>query len=255
MNKLKVSVINPASDSVKVGNDIITLEDFTDETFQTNSLDDFCSYLENIDPDGSLNNIYLNEKFVTAFPVEIDHFSGITCSCKMENHRALSMLLQKENSVMNRQEFENFLRYLARYGDENVLDLFSWVKNFEIKTVNHIQRRKEPDGSFSLHISREKAEKESYSPPTKISFHVPIFKNMLNNVLLDFEFFFDYTNHEDKVTTSFKILNVEINEIIEKAQKEVISDFTKGLKNKKYWGSLSINQKNDSWKYRENKLD
>lgn len=254
MNELQINVTNPKSDFVRVGNDIVELEDHSTCIFSTNSIEAFKDYLQKEDPKGAENNIYFNQFSVQAFPCEPDCYSKTTAICKLEISKQLQLLKNAEGSSMDRDQFENFLRCVGKYGDDSVMDLFSWVKNFELKTINSIQRKKDHDGSFRLLISREKAEKESYSPPTEVSFSVPVFKMMENKIKLSFEFYFDYANYEDKITTSFKIINVELDELIHEAQKEIVLESIKDIQNKKLWGSISLEVQDDSWKYQENKL-
>ena len=252
---LKIKVENPQSPFYRVGNDIIELVDFTSCTLITNSMVTFKEYLEKEDPQGTRNEIFFDQLSVTALPSEIDRYSKTVAICKLETSKTLQTLKNLEGKNMDRDQFELFLRRLVRYGDDSVMDLFSWVKNFELKTVNSIQRKKDPDGSFRLFISREKAEKESYTPPEKLSFKVPLFKMVEKEIKLEFEFYFDYTNHEDKIATSFQILNVEMDEIIQEAQRKTIIEEIKALPNKKFCGELKIYIQDDNWKYQENKLD
>lgn len=251
---IKVKVVNPAEGPIKIGNDVIELNDHTSTIFKTNSIDDFRMYLKECDPDGETNDIYFNRSKIGAYPVNVSRQSEMAAVCSLETHQALKKLEEAEGKSMSREAFEDFLRYLARYGDESVLDLFSWVKNFQVKTITCIQRKKEPNGSFRLLISKEKAEKESYNPPEEITFTVPIFKFMEKEIKLSFEFYFDYTNHEDKVETGFKILNVSMEESIEEARKEAIVQEIGSMPNKKYWGEIFLSRKDDSWKYQKNPL-
>lgn len=252
--KLKVVVENLEGNSLRVGNEMIELEDHTSSKFRTKSIEDFICYIHSIDPNGSLTDIYFDNSAIKAFPRETNRYSESYAVCGLETSRALKCLMAIESESLNLNQFEQKMRLLCRYGNDSALDLFSWVKNFELKTVNNIQRKKSHDGSYMLHISREKAEKESYSPPKRVIFDVPIFKWLEIKLKLVFDFYFDYTNHEDKIDTSFKLVNVSLEEEVEIARKCVLFEVLKNVPNNKYFGEISKSVADDSWKYLENAI-
>lgn len=251
-NKLGIVIHSDKEGLARIGNDVITLEDECHRIFVTDELKSFINYLKNGIEEGFF--ILYNHEECRAQPDGYNRNTDDIAICSLTCHPALEMLLGKVDRSMDLKTFEDLLRYMRAYSDSAAFDLMSWVKDFNVSKVTSIQRKKEPNGNYNFVVSRESSDREKYTPPEQITFTLPIFEHIETKISFTFDFIFDFTNSDDVVLTSFKIINPTFREDLKTAQKAILSTELNTLKNEKYWGSTKIEKHDNSWMYRENSL-
>lgn len=145
--------------------------------------------------------------------------------------------------------FENFLRKYKSYLDTDGRDLLGQVSNFTIKKTESIERMKDQKGNYAFAFSR-KGKKEDVDFVEQIKITVPLLIGEDVEIVVPFDFGFDYSISGEEVRMYFSLYNYDLKTLFDEATRKhlekVLGDFDSIPS---YWGSKEVKTKDDSWKY------
>lgn len=242
--------VTAQGDTLLLGSSFHTLNDETVDVFETDNMDAFAAFMkgrENV-------NLFYNEKSVHAMPFKVNRFGDPVAKLNLYPTNALERLRSRIGSKMTLNNFEEFLFEMREYLGENSLMLLSKVKHLMVTKVVKMEREKLQNGDFTFAIS-SKAEKGSFTPPEILEFEVPIFRHLDHSRIFSVSLFFDFQQTDEAVVMTFTMKSPTFSEELEQSQKEIVEEELLGLDFHKFWGSLQVNRRDDSWKYIKNGID
>jgi|GEM_PF-3809213 len=247
-------VINVTAEPGKpilLGNEIISLEDTTTDTFKAVSRDSLVDYIKALKKReghekgynvfvelglgslAALIEVYEDKKSI--------HSSNKVAIYGIDYHPAILEVLGLKGVKMNLKSFADFLRRLKSYGaDNSCLDLLSDLDNLKVNKVVSIENHRNSKGDFNYSVKSENQSPQDYQFPNEVSFRLPLYKGFDNcNVLLKFDLMFDWHKLESIIEMQFQFENFGIDDLIYQRHIEVLGASFGDVGNV-YFGALKL---------------
>lgn len=257
MEDVKKQVINVNCEKgesevlLRTGNDIIKLEDQTAQTFYTNEIQSFLSYLTSIDFIGYL---YCTKLDLTACVNEVVTQSTKSVAvCDLEMSEYIGKISGLNHKSMNPKEFDRVLKQMRRYYDKNGRELEIRNKNLEINAVLNAKRIKNKDGTFEILVTRKNADGAHIVIPDTVVFNVPLYKYHNDLIAVKMDVTFDYEVVDGEFKAQWTLDCWDLDEIINESYKVIIENYIKCYEWKRFWGKTKIFKQTDEWRYKTNK--
>ena len=269
MDNQKLSLnVTTADGRVTIGGSFSELKDETKGTFNTNSVDDFISYLIGEGREGT--RVFYNESSCVAMQGTRVFYNESSCvamlglnvcknsvpvaTCSIQTTQILNLLKDIENESMTLADFDEFVRTVKNFlrgGD--ALKLLDFVDNVNLSKVKTITRQKDHQGNYNYATSSVSGNND-YQFPKTLKFSIPVIKNLDKEMEIVFDFYFTWTEKMDGPELKFKLRNIHLDDMIEKWINGTVCELL--LKNGVWakFGSYKITQMDDSWKYFANPL-
>ncbi len=238
---------------LKLGNDILDLNDESKSSFTT---DDFESFVEYSKVYGDKASIYYSEKEIKLIPKGEARQNNLPLAiCNMSNSPALTLLINCVNKKQDIQKMEDFLKTMKGYLNEEGLKFLSNIQDFSISKITKIVRKKDNRGNYTFIVEKEDAGNAEYLPPETINFTIPIFKHLNDSANFVFDIVFDYTEAAPgEVYLYFKLENLNFTELLVSVFKKITTNIIKSVELPKYYGNYELIEMTDEWRYKENIL-
>lgn len=245
--------------NVKIGADMIILQDRTESTFHTKIIGEFISYINNITNDREKPIVYANGKRIEAYIGCVNYNIHPISICDLEYHPKLLLLCTniKRQTPVYVKEMEQFLENLKDCLDGAGRELLKYLKDFKQSIVLDVERQKDNKGNFTNSIKRSvrgKEEKADYVFPDKITFTVPMFNYDEHRITIEVETRFDFDLGANDVKMYWNLVNFDLDTILDELAKAYIMAKLDMVENK-HWGLLNIIQQTNEWSYKQNQLD
>lgn len=240
---------------LRFGADFIKLSDATAQEFVTTDIEDFLSYVQSFGKnEGSV--IEYNEGSVKYWAHKMPgnpRDSKPIATCKLTSSARLQTIQSANGKEISRDTLEQLLRKLMDNLDTAGRDLLDNVMDFNVSKVTKIKRSKQPNGNYHYSVSKESAGSDDFAPPKKLSFTIPVFDGIETDYKFTFDFGFDYSEIAGEVALKFKLENLNLDEAIFKARKEIIKKFLESVSEiPAYWGQRTIHVATDEWSFKRN---
>lgn len=241
---------------LRFGADFIKLSDATAQEFVTTDIEDFITYVQRLHKDGFGSTVEYNQSAVQYWPCRISdnpRDEKPLATCKLASSARLQAIQRVNGSEISRDTLEQFLRKLLDNLDTAGRDLLDNVMDFNVSKVTKIKRSKQPNGNYHYSVTKESAGSDDFVPPKKLSFTVPVFDGIDTDYKFTFDFGFDYVEAGGEVALKFKLENLNLDEAIFKARKEIIKKFLESVSEiPAYWGSRVVHLATDEWSFKRN---
>lgn len=255
--KLSVSTDN---ELLRIGADIVQLNDASSTTYKTDDLGEFIRYAANFSGPGSVpllvyynaTEVHLYRSFVLNDPRSNDPMA----ICTMNYHPRLKALMDVNGKKHDADDFETLLRKLRRNMDERGKELFDNLTNLSLAKTTKVDRKKDGKGNYTYIVSRESSGKEDFTPPDAVSFSVPFFIGVTEEKELEFDFRFDFQQKDGDVNLQFTLESLNITEDLIHSSAEVLANALAVLDGVPcYRGTLSRKIADDSWSKKINGIN
>lgn len=239
---------------VRIGNDMIALADESMLELETNDIESFTKYLMELPPEHEPYSIYYGETNVTAMPNKASYHSKAFAHCGLSDSVLMAVLKRfiREGITHTLTDFEDFLHSMTSAWKMNAKEVYDLVRDFSLKKITHIERKKDNRGNFHYCVSR-KDEREDVAPPEQITFELPVFKFLADTITLTFDVVMSYSeDDEDSVDVRFRLKNPLFEEYLQERQTAIISGVLAKTTMPCYWGNINLHQQTDEWRHKEN---
>lgn len=253
--EIKTMQLAENEQTLRLGADVIRLNDFTSQEFVTTDIEDFLSYIKGDvqSPDAVIEyNQNAVQHWHSRTPVSPRDEKPLA-TCKLTSSTRLRAIEAVNGKTIGRDELEQFLRRLIDNLDVPGRDLLDNVMDFNVSKVTKIKRSKQSNGNYHYSVTKESAGADDFVPPKKLSFTVPVFDGIDTDYKFTFEFGFDYVEAGGEVALRFKLENLNLDEAIFKARKEIIKKYLESVAEiPAYWGSRVVHLATDEWSIKKN---
>jgi hypothetical protein len=244
-----------------VGGHYHVLNDKTEKTFFTDSMDEFVRDCNDaVEVCGKLVEVVYDESGATSLPVEVNYYTEALAICKPRTSDRLSIVTGSLGRNMTEAETEAFLRKLSGNLCGDGVSLLANVRHLSLEKVVKYVRQVDTKGNFSFQYTRESSTKQSFEPPEKITVTVPLFVGHKDTVVIPLEVFFEFEEAKDRDGNAFarsklRFECLDIKEILYQEHRAAIAGYLAKLKCAVRFGKMEIERKTDSWKYLKNPLE
>lgn len=256
--EIKSMTLADKEQTLRFGADVIRLGDYTAQEFVTTDIEDFLAYVQGIRamPTAEHAVIEYNQNAVQYWASrhpEMPRVETPLATCKLTSSARLRAIESVNGKVLDRSDLERLLRKLIDNLDTAGRDLLDNLSDFNVSKVTKIKRSKQPNGNYSYAVTKESAGSDDFVPPKKLSFTVPVFDGIETDYKFSFDFEFDYLESQGEVALRFKMENLNLDEAIFKARKEIIKKYLESVAEiPAYWGSRQVRLATDEWSYKRN---
>ena len=250
MQELELHV-NTENEKLLIGADYITLDDESTSTFETDDIAEFINYVKD---DGSDIVIYYSINAVEAY-----RDTGIY---KHTKPLAVYMIVYSDvldiarginRQKINLETAQTTLRRLTKYLDKKGLALKDQLENLKIRKILNVDVKKDNQGNF-LYSVEQSAGKNDYIFPESIDVSVPLFNFNDVKINITLDFFFRHKVLDAEVSVSVTFENIELFDNIKREIRKFLKKQLSSFK-KVYYGECVITRQDNSWQYKENKLE
>lgn len=246
----KVTVIaKDGNATVLTGKRHVELIDKSFSRFTTKRLGSFTKYLnDNKDVSG---NVFVGELSADAFEGAVNRDTVPFAKFETSHTKFISILSRLgSGDPVSIESLESTLFSILEYGDVEVVKLYNFTRNCNIKALSEINRTVSDNGDFNVVYKREGQGDKTVRPVEKITFTVPILELHDETVSFAFKVSMDYKT-DNGIRVSFKITNYQFSEEVERAVSEIIEKHLGEIVGREvYYGQKSVVVKDDSWKYK-----
>lgn len=228
------------------GAHIVRLVATATQTFVTNSISDFVSYVKK---SGKVRVFYSDNK-VEAVETIIDENTRPTAICWMKPSRVFSLLESVNGKSIDLGSLETTFRALIPFMRTDSKELFDVARDLRIRKVTQIERKKDNNGNFAFSISR-KGDRYDQEIPAAIHFELPVLAHCDNKFEFELLPELEYRELEDSVSVSFRFHSIDFEERKADAIKAIIADKIAELTCEKYFGTAPIEVATDERMYRK----
>ncbi len=212
--EINLSPTSGKAGAILFGKNIINLKDESRGVFSTDNLEDFFASINDEKKDYVvLQNGFHMDAICSADWSKPKYNSKPEAECQLKEHPLLTELKRHNNIPINLPTFTNFLRAFRDYSDSKGMKIEDNLNDLKIMKVVSIVNRTDNRGNFGVAITAESGKKD-YNFPEKISFHVPMFQNNKDEIEVEFLFQFAWEMKEQSASLEFRIVNYEINTLI-----------------------------------------
>jgi hypothetical protein len=245
--------------TLRLGADVITLEDHTSKTFRAANLINLVEYLLAYVKTEFM--VFYKNLSVVAFPKEITHDTQPIAELQMKEHAMLLAIRNLISDPKAPRDLDKPFRALSQFLTQPKAEGFAlrdMARNLSISKNTQIKTTKDDAGNYQYLVSRESGGTLDVRPPECLAFTVPLFAgNMMDRVTIPVDVSFNY--QEDPTTTSVKCWYEfscpMLDDIVEERQAEVIETHLSVVSVEKYAGTCTITPQDDKWKYQRNDTD
>lgn len=236
---------------ISLGSQYIELEDTTTGKFDTESLPAFISYLQDNYPK---SHVFYNGLSLGAFENIAPKITDKSiASCALECSGIIKVLIGANDSKMDLNQFENFLRTARNYltGADSI-KLLDILENITIQKVKTCSRQQDNQGNYAITMTSEKG-KNDHRFPKVVKFEVPLLRHSPAKSVFVFDFFFTWNDQPDgTVKMYFLLKNIDFDEQLDSEIAEYISGVLAKSKLNNKQGSFTITTGTNIWKYHKN---
>lgn len=259
--EIKVNVIAKDGEvKLLTGSDFHLLSDLSFHTYKTADIDSFIRHVTTYD---SCFELYYNDTSAILY-------SHLACA-KGYKHPA-ELQLQKSPYVellsnMSRglgysvKSLEELIMKLRPYADIEAKELLDISRNLKLSKVTEIESSRDKKGNYNYSVKKVGGN-DDIALPEIISFTVPVFMHLNgeeDRQTFEFEPVFSYDEIPMEkgggVNMNFTFLNYQFDEVLLKAQKEILErHLANAGDRKRYYGSVTIHERDNSWTYQKNPI-
>lgn len=237
-----------------IGSAFHVLEDKTASTFKTDSLEFFIQKTQEINSTLTGCSVYYQDSSIQIIQNQIDRYSVPLLECNLSLSDALNRLIKNIGRKQSRDDFEEFLVSMKPYLMDDSRFLLSQVRDFSLNKVTSMNRKKEKNGDYLYHYVTESTGKDDFDPPVIVPFRIPIFKGVESEMVINFDFDFNYRQAGDEILLTFCLRFPDFDEYISKIMRDILSEALECISLPKYYGVLDMVKMSDDWKYKENTI-
>jgi len=253
--KVKIEIKSTKDGEVLIGNHFHKKIDHTRQSMETSDIESFLKFVDQLDGEESERRIYFDHSGIDVYDKEINRYSIPRATCKTETDPHLLLLIDSCNNSQSRGQMELLLRRLIKFAKgSNAFDLLDSLKDFKVRKITKVDRRKEANGNFVHSISRESAGNEDFIPPSTISFEVPIFEDLEDTEVFEFEIEFDFRESGGEFVFEFTLVNLNFITQLNRARKKILVKKLSKIKTPNFWGDITITTQDDEDEYIKNDL-
>lgn len=240
--------------TLKTGNDVIKLKDYTCDTFSARDIPAFIDYLTNRDI-GGIDVFCGSNRLIAYYSEEPEFQTRPVAACALLDSQFLEMIRAKNHIIMQPKAFDTFLKSMRPYYDKNGRELEIRNENLEINSVTNAKRIKNRDGTFTIMVTRKNADGQQLILPETVAFDIPLLANHDDLIEVKMDVTFDYDVVDGDFRATWRLDCWNINDFVEVAQKNIVENYFEGKPWKRYWGQKDIHRQTDLDLYLLNKQD
>lgn len=240
--------INPGPDSkLSIGNQVIELKDESKKVFTTDNMlafEAFCTGRQ-----GEVE-IYYSATELNLVPTKAERNFKPLAKCTLKPSAFLEALSAGVNKDLSIVEFEKLLTSLRRFALGSHMIVLSNLRAFTVAKKQTYERSVDNSGNYKLLMQRETSQGD-WLPPEKMSFKVPLFAFLPEEIEVIFDLIFTVT---DDGAPKFRLENLNYSqEILDRRVVVLDARLADKTTCPKYWGSYEFHALTDTWRYQENK--
>lgn len=235
---------------IRVGSDIIELNDKSVSFFSTDNIDDFAEFVKKYGKDAQL---YYDKQNVACTRQDHKYGNLSIAECNLKLSMPLKILIDLNHTGQSLESMEMFLKRMKGYMTSEKL-LYKSLKNLNLRKIMEVKKQSSNNGDFAYAIKFESGGTDDFQPPENLTFEVPIFEHKDDVITLDFDFNFTPRMNGERCEITASIENLNLDEQVEKHCKFHMETYLQSIEGEKYWGALDLHNKTDKWMYHENNL-
>lgn len=248
--KVKVNVLSKdGAVTVLTGPNYVQLQDISVAQYSTTSIADFVEYLKKY-----INvewPIFITERGCQVYnPEAVDKYTIPEAVLFLSYSSYIDSFSNKINANISIDAFEKFLRSMLDFAGENVIKLYDFCRNLDIKSITQIRRAVDNQGNYAFAASRQGQSEENLPIPDHVTFEIPIYNLIPNSRrLFSFSTSLDYCTDKGEMSVSLCLMHFTWKDALMDACKDIIFSHFAELENPKFWGTKSITSNDDKWRY------
>lgn len=257
-NEIKSIQLTEKEHVLRLGADYIRLGDYTNQEFVTTDIEDFLSYVQSLRSMPTANHAVIeydqnSVKYWSKQSPEMPRIEVPLATCKLTSSARLRAIENVNGKTLRNVELEQLLRKLIDNLDTTGRDLLDNMEDFSVSKVLKVKKNKQSNGNYHYSVTKDTAGADDFVPPKKLSFTVPVFDGIDTDYKFTFDFEFDYSESGGEVALRFKMENLNLDEAIFKARKEIIKKYLESVAEiPAYWGSRVVHIATDEWSFKRN---
>lgn len=253
--EIKINVISKDGSEIKVltGKNFNILEDKTRRTFSTECIKSFVSFSKPlVEKNGAM--VCFNASSAVCHDGDFDYSTKEFAVLKLTETEMLKKLRYINHKSLTPVEADDFITSLRGYSSD-IAKLFSLVRSTKIKAVIEAERTIDTLGNYVFSVTRKGATREELNMPETISFQVPAFELIDDEVSLEFEVGFNFKDSGDTaapIKIEWALHCYEIDEIIKKAERIIVENaFSVLPQDQVLYGKIDLHKQTSDWSIKE----
>lgn len=255
MSENKIVIVSKdgkAEANILTGNSFHELNDLSTQTFIAENIPSFVKYVNECVPVENHPVFASSGKCVVVNQDEISRHSKAVALVKYEESSIVKRVKSiTQQSNIHIEELEDLLKPLLAYGDTDMLKLYQFTRNCNIKSVSEIKRQIDDDGNYSMIVSRENQSDQKVRPVESFKMKLPIIE--MHDEVSEFSFDVALTyKSSQQVKVFVTVSNFTFAEDVRRASIELVNRYLTGINQDRpiYNGVSAINEADDFWKYK-----
>jgi hypothetical protein len=252
LNPERLNINMPeGAEKLLIGSDFHTLNDKTNSTIKTNTLEDFEIVAKVVPTEG--NHILLDHNSAKIVASTVDRYTKPAAVCTLIDSDPLTRLVQANKKSMDFGTFVIWLESMKRFlSTAEDITFLSELRHFKFRKIASAEISDDRRGNYSYKFALESSGKDDFEPVKTLNFKVPVFKFIPENLEISFDLLFDVKNPMNEPTFLFTLQSFELEELIEARKREIVNKGLQELPHPKVWGTLETTLQDDSWAYKPN---
>lgn len=232
-----------AAADVRIGCPVIPVHANVQQTFDTPSVDEFASYVAEMEGDEDLIVSYDEDGNCDAFKKKMAPFLETmpVASGRPGSSGLLKVLASNINTKMSADKLESFLYKFRKFYNVDGHTLYGQVRNLSISDVVSVERKKNNNGEVRFAYETKKGPDSPKFPET-ITISVPIFSVRMEGDTVDvvIDVIHTYRMGSERPELYWELSCPEFGEIICSGRAKIVKSKLAGLKSRVVFGSMSV---------------
>jgi hypothetical protein len=229
-----------------VGTATHELNGICETTFETNNIPSLVEFIKGVEN----AQVYFDESKIEIHESEPQYDSEPIAVCVIENDAFLKKLIEANGKKFTLDSMEVFLTTFRDFFDKDGKQMLDFCVNGSVNKITKVVKSKDNSGNLNLNVTRESG-KDDFKCPQKISFTIPVIKHIDKKVKFEFDMFMNFREGSEAPIVELWFLNLNLATVIEDFKKTIVLNEISSVALLKFWGSLKLQKKTDSWKYKE----